>query len=145
MTHVTGNSLLGTDGDDILMGGSGSNTLTGGGGGDTFVIDASKLSGTIHDMITDYNFTDGDKVDLSELLNGLPSNTTSLADHVSVTQTGSQVGTNTYSLNVDTDGAAGSAQPVHVADVTLADTTHHSLQIIFEDSSNQAHTVTTTF
>ncbi|WP_434051449.1 MAG: DUF5801 repeats-in-toxin domain-containing protein [Roseibium sp.] len=60
------NILVGTDGDDVLIGGLGADTLTGGGGADTFVLNSLAEA----DIITDYTFTDGDKVDLGELLDG---------------------------------------------------------------------------
>ncbi|MBN9671090.1 DUF5801 repeats-in-toxin domain-containing protein, partial [Roseibium aggregatum] len=60
------NILVGTDGDDILAGGLGSDILTGGEGADTFVL--SSLAEA--DVITDYTFEDGDKLDLGLLLDG---------------------------------------------------------------------------
>ncbi|MEH2513019.1 T1SS-143 domain-containing protein [Nitrobacteraceae bacterium AZCC 1564] len=58
--------LLGGDGDDVLNGGQGNDTLSGGKGADMFRIDAV---GTSHqDTIVDYDFTQGDKLDLSALL-----------------------------------------------------------------------------
>jgi Ca2+-binding RTX toxin-like protein len=58
------NVLVGTDGDDILAGGLGADLLTGGGGADTFVL--SSLAEA--DIITDYSFAEGDKIDLGALL-----------------------------------------------------------------------------
>ncbi|MET1411007.1 DUF5801 repeats-in-toxin domain-containing protein [Roseibium sp. HPY-6] len=60
------NILVGTDGDDVLIGGLGTDTLTGGGGADTFVLNSLAEA----DIITDYAFADGDKIDLGELLDG---------------------------------------------------------------------------
>ncbi|MEP1571697.1 DUF5801 repeats-in-toxin domain-containing protein [Roseibium album] len=60
------NVLVGTDGDDILIGGLGSDTLTGGAGADTFVLNSLAEA----DIITDYAFADGDRIDLGELLDG---------------------------------------------------------------------------
>ncbi|MCY0093293.1 hypothetical protein OEG82_04515 [Hoeflea sp. J2-29] len=64
-------SLFGSLGEDILNGGAGFDILSGGGGADTFVFDADALADvdlSILDLIADYNFDDGDVVDLSELL-----------------------------------------------------------------------------
>ncbi len=58
------NILVGTDGDDILIGGLGSDTLTGGEGADTFVLNSLAEA----DIITDYTFGEGDKLDLGQLL-----------------------------------------------------------------------------
>ncbi|HOS15311.1 MAG TPA: VWA domain-containing protein, partial [Smithella sp.] len=59
-----GNDILsGGSGNDILSGGTGSNTLTGGAGADTFT-----LSAQANDTVKDYSQTDGDKVDISAIL-----------------------------------------------------------------------------
>ncbi|WP_055660890.1 T1SS-143 repeat domain-containing protein [Roseibium aggregatum] len=60
------NVLVGTEGDDILAGGLGSDLLTGGGGADTFVL--SSLADA--DIITDYSFDEGDRLDIGALLDG---------------------------------------------------------------------------
>jgi Ca2+-binding RTX toxin-like protein len=57
-----GDSLNGGAGDDTLIGGTGTDTLTGGLGADSFVFDA--ISATA-DIVTDYNFGDGDVLDLT--------------------------------------------------------------------------------
>ena len=59
-----GNDILsGGTGNDILSGGTGNNTLTGGAGADTFT-----LSAQANDTVKDYSQTDGDKVDISAVL-----------------------------------------------------------------------------
>ncbi len=58
--------LIGGAGDDILKGGAGENTLTGGEGADTFVLEDIDVA----DIITDYDFDEGDVVDISALLDG---------------------------------------------------------------------------
>ncbi|MEX0957527.1 MAG: tandem-95 repeat protein [Rhizobiaceae bacterium] len=63
--------LIGGDGDDILIGGMGDNTLTGGAGADVFVIDPSAFTGDARDFITDYDFGEGDRIDLTALLDGI--------------------------------------------------------------------------
>jgi T1SS-143 domain-containing protein len=70
LTGLGGNdTLVGGLGDDTLIGGEGLNTLTGGDGADTFVIDPSALSeiGMV-DIIADYDKSEGDTVDLGNLL-----------------------------------------------------------------------------
>ncbi|NUS70479.1 MAG: type I secretion C-terminal target domain-containing protein [Ensifer adhaerens] len=86
-------------GNDMLYGGAGADHMAGGGGGDTFVI-GSDAPG-IEDVITDYNYGDGDAVDLSELLGSLPSNTTLENNYVRVQDAGGD----NANLQVDTDGA----------------------------------------
>jgi VCBS repeat-containing protein len=56
--------ISGGEGDDILAGGTGSNTLSGGSGADTFII-----SEGAQDTILDYSKIQGDKVDISAVLN----------------------------------------------------------------------------
>jgi Ca2+-binding RTX toxin-like protein len=59
-----GNDIIyGQEGNDILSGGTGSNVLSGGSGADTFVI-----SNGAHDTILDYSKLEGDKVDISGIL-----------------------------------------------------------------------------
>lgn len=69
-----GNDIInGGAGNDIFSGGTGNNILTGGSGADTFIISKDG-----HDTITDYSKADGDKVDISSVLD------TSAGDHLDV-------------------------------------------------------------
>ncbi|TBW10930.1 type I secretion C-terminal target domain-containing protein, partial [Azotobacter chroococcum] len=61
------NLLIGSDEDDILIGGAGDDTLTGGNGADTFVWRAGD---TGNDVVTDFAPSEGDTLDLSDLLQG---------------------------------------------------------------------------
>ncbi|TEW55381.1 type I secretion C-terminal target domain-containing protein, partial [Psychromonas sp. RZ22] len=61
-------TLSGEDGDDTLYGGLGDDILTGGSGSDTFVWLSDETYGK--DTITDFNVAEGDKLDLSDLLQG---------------------------------------------------------------------------
>jgi surface adhesion protein len=64
----TGKDLLdGGDGNDTLLGGKGDDTLIGGLGGDTFVW---KAGDTGTDVIKDFNASQGDRIDLRDLLQG---------------------------------------------------------------------------
>ncbi|HUE92792.1 type I secretion C-terminal target domain-containing protein, partial [Pseudomonas sp.] len=93
-------TLIGGGGDDILIGGLGNDTLTGGGGADTFVFAEMGLAHT--DVITGYNFDEGDKIDLGALLDanfGVASNVT---DFVHITAVGPDA-----KLEVDVDGLNG--------------------------------------
>ncbi|WP_223526813.1 tandem-95 repeat protein [Pseudomonas sp. BF-B-19] len=59
--------LLGGTGNDTLMGGQGNDILIGGSGGDTFVW---KAGDTGNDVIKDFKASEGDRIDLRDLLQG---------------------------------------------------------------------------
>nr|WP_263287941.1 Ig-like domain-containing protein [Pseudomonas sp. BF-R-24] len=59
--------LLGGTGNDTLMGGQGTDILIGGSGGDTFVW---KAGDTGNDVIKDFKASEGDRIDLRDLLQG---------------------------------------------------------------------------
>ncbi|WP_310193844.1 immunoglobulin-like domain-containing protein [Pseudomonas hunanensis] len=61
-----GNDIIfGGAGNDYLTGGKGNDTLTGGSGADTFIW---KAGHTGNDVITDFKASEGDRIDLSDLL-----------------------------------------------------------------------------
>ncbi|WP_421783898.1 DUF5801 repeats-in-toxin domain-containing protein [Kiloniella litopenaei] len=60
-------TLIGGDGDDILIGGEGNDTLTGGAGADTFGFTGS-LDSSNRDVVTDYNIAQGDVINVSDLV-----------------------------------------------------------------------------
>ena len=72
--------LVGGAGNDILVGGTGHNTLTGGTGADTFKV------GQGDDHITDYKIAEGDKVDISSVLN--EADETAARAHLAVVDNG---------------------------------------------------------
>ncbi len=63
--------LQGEAGNDTLIGGVGSDTLTGGSGADTFVFNYLSEEGT--DTITDFNYLEGDKIQVSQVGFGVTS------------------------------------------------------------------------
>ena len=78
----SGQTLIGVGGNDTLIGGKGNDTLISGGGGDVLtgglgadkfkyvaLADSPKSSATATDTITDFSKSQGDKVDLSGILN----------------------------------------------------------------------------
>jgi Ca2+-binding RTX toxin-like protein len=95
--------LLGGNGTDKLHGGTGNDILSGGLGADDFIFGHS--GGFNSDRITDYSFVQGDRIDLSALLDGafgnspIPAN--EIANYVQVTQQGRDV-----TISVDTNGSA---------------------------------------
>lgn len=89
----TGNDLLvGGAGDDILIGGLGDDQLTGGSGADTFTWKAGDLG---KDSILDFNASEGDRIDLSDLLQG--ENDGNLLSYL-------RVDTTTSTLQISTTG-----------------------------------------
>ncbi|WP_226686446.1 cadherin-like domain-containing protein [Stutzerimonas stutzeri] len=63
-----GNDILyGQGGNDILIGGAGDDILYGGTGADTFVWQKGDIG---HDVIKDFNASEGDRIDLRDLLQG---------------------------------------------------------------------------
>lgn len=65
--------IIGSNTDDVILGGSGENKLTGSAGADTFIFKA-ETSYDARDQVTDFSVSEGDKVDISDLLNALSFN-----------------------------------------------------------------------
>ncbi|WP_369177465.1 BspA family leucine-rich repeat surface protein [Candidatus Thiodubiliella endoseptemdiera] len=89
--------LKGGSSNDKLYGGSGNDTLTGGTGADTFFY-GYKNAG--NDIIADFNIAQGDKLDLSYLLDGY-TNAKNIDDYITVENTSGK-----SKLVIDADGAA---------------------------------------
>ncbi|AZD06884.1 T1SS secreted agglutinin RTX [Pseudomonas chlororaphis] len=101
-------TLSGGDGNDIIVGRGGEDTLSGGAGADVFAYLNANEGG---DHILDYNFAEGDTLDLSTLLNtNFVSGTSQVADFVQLAQSGSDI-----RVQVDPDGANNGKQFVDVA------------------------------
>jgi|GEM_PF-1476799 uncharacterized protein YegL len=109
-----GNDVLnGGAGNDILVGGKGNDTLTGGAGADTFVwLKGDTNTGTGVDTITDFKHSEGDKLDLSDLLQG--NNDTNLTNYLKLST--DSAGNST--LSVSSSGSF-TAQGGGTADVTI--------------------------
>jgi Ca2+-binding RTX toxin-like protein len=75
---VNANYLDGGAGNDILVGGAGNDNLTGGAGADIF------KTGVGNDHIMDFNLADGDKVDISAVLNTVETDHSRLDVHTDV-------------------------------------------------------------
>ena len=92
--------LLGTSGNDTFLIGAGADTITGGRGADVFKYTSLSNSPTSSTApittITDFSSTDGDRVDVSAILNG----TSTLNSTIHVNQTG----TSNTSLSVTVGG-----------------------------------------
>jgi Ca2+-binding RTX toxin-like protein len=89
--------LYGNRGDDTLYAGDGTDTLYGGAGIDTFAF----VSNTNSDTIADFNLSQSDKIDISDLLQGYDPLTHAITDFVEITTSGSN-----SILKVDVDGGA---------------------------------------
>lgn len=76
--------LMGEDGDDMLFGGLGADILSGGDGADRFVFD--NLDGV--DTVTDFDDSDGDVLEIGDLLSGFDILDDDIADFVRLSETG---------------------------------------------------------
>ncbi|WP_457787947.1 VCBS domain-containing protein [Pseudomonas sp. PL-6] len=114
-------TLVGGDGDDILIGGLGNDTLIGGAGADTFVF-AETTGASNLDQILDYSFAEGDKLDLSALLNANFVSGSQVSDFVKLVQTGADI-----TVQVDVNGATGGPSFADVAVLTNYGTTGSDL------------------
>lgn len=103
-------TLYGESGNDILHGGKGTDRLTGGGNADTFVFDANDV-GT-KDTITDFKTSQGDKINIHDVLEQYNPATDAIGTFVKLTTVGT-----TTTLSVDVDGAHGSAGFVGIAEL----------------------------
>ncbi len=98
--------LFGQEGDDILSGGDGLDTLFGGSGADTFLLGTS-ADGI--DTIKDFSVSDGDILDISNILTGYDPLTDSLSDFVKVTANAGDT-----LVQIDTTGTGTAYQTVAV-------------------------------
>jgi Ca2+-binding RTX toxin-like protein len=121
-----GDHLYGGPGDDSLQGNGGTDYLYGDAGADTFIFKAaSAFSGNA--TIEDFNTSDGDKIDISDVLQGHYDPVhDAIADFVSLTTSGS----NTL-LKVDLDGTGGTYSPTQIA--TIQGVTGLDLETLISD------------
>ena len=112
------NIIRGLAGDDTITGNQGDDALSGGLGSDTFDYNSNNDG---HDIITDFNLSEGDKLDISDLIDYQSGD--NLADFVGIENIG-----NDSIVHIDLDGA-GSGQSY--VSITLFNTT-----LSFEDLSN---------
>ncbi|WNV09235.1 VCBS domain-containing protein [Tardiphaga sp. 709] len=107
-----GNDLIqGGAGDDILMGGLGNDVLRGGSGADTFKFGAGHIGAANLDSILDFSNAEGDKIDISGLLDGIAgvqADGSNINNYVHLTQNGGNV-----LVQVDTTGAGNFSGNTH--------------------------------
>ncbi|MBN1082104.1 LapA family giant adhesin [Pseudomonas sp. 1079] len=101
--------LLGGTGNDTLIGGQGNDILIGGSGADTFVWKAGDIG---NDVIKDFKASEGDRIDLRDLLKG---ETDSTIDNYLKITTVEGVST----LQVSSEGKLNAAGGLANADVTI--------------------------
>ncbi len=99
-------AIYGLDNDDVLYGGDGNDTLVGGAGADEFVVLATD-TGT--DTITDFSTSEGDALNLSDVIAFDPL-TDTITDFVQITDNGTD-----STVAVDADGTANGASFVTIA------------------------------
>jgi Ca2+-binding RTX toxin-like protein len=102
-------TLKGGNGNDVLFAGAGDNDLYGEAGADTFVFEAATAFDTVDDIF-DFNTTDGDIIDIVDLLTEYDPLTEALTDFVQITTSASH-----SNLAVDVDG--GGNNFVHFAQI----------------------------
>ncbi|MDF3022813.1 MAG: hypothetical protein K0R10_174 [Alphaproteobacteria bacterium] len=116
------NTLSGMTGNDTLDGGAAADTLTGGTGADNFKF--TVIDGTV-DLVTDFNRSQGDKIDIDDIVSGYDPFSSDLNEFVRFDNTG----TNAL-LWVDGDGAVNGESFVLVATFNRVDLIQGDLSII---------------
>ncbi|MFK8036427.1 MAG: type I secretion C-terminal target domain-containing protein [Hyphomicrobiales bacterium] len=121
--------LQGGSGNDTLAGGAGLDTLMGGEGTDTFVFTADTAF-TETDTIWDFSVGQGDKVNITDLLQNFDATTDNIEDFVSLTQSGWKHAL----LSVDVDGGGDNFQAVAIVgygkDLSISEVVDYSDLIV---------------
>jgi len=105
-----GNDLLfGGAGNDVLTGGKGNDMLSGGAGADTFVWKAGDIG---QDVIKDFKLSEGDRLDLTDLLQG--ERGTTIDNYLKITTVGGE-----STLQISTEGKLNAAGGLANADVSI--------------------------
>jgi len=147
----SGNKVIGTGGDDVLVGtpgadwldggsgkdllfgGLGNDTLVGGSNADTFKF--AEVGAANKDTILDYVFAEGDKVDLSALLDTAFNSGSNVANLVKVLDDGTKL-----TVQVDVDGLANGQLWTDVVDLSNVRTNgQDSVSIFFGGVENNIH------
>jgi Ca2+-binding RTX toxin-like protein len=121
--------LYGGDGNDILYGGGGNDYLTGNAGADTFLFKGATAESGVS-IISDFNTSDGDKIDLADVVSGYDPLTMAIANFVQLGTSGANT-----TVSVDTDGSGTSYTQI----VTLASVTGLNLNDLITDGNLIVH------
>jgi Ca2+-binding RTX toxin-like protein len=95
--------IVGGSGDDLLVGGAGNDNLTGGAGADIFRFIKFENGS---DTITDFNLSEGDKIDLRGLLTDVGFSLNDLTLYLRM-----DLGVNQVQLKIDTLGTGNFSSP----------------------------------
>ncbi|AOE86888.1 retention module-containing protein [Pseudomonas sp. TCU-HL1] len=120
-------TLYGGDGKDLLIGGKGNDILWGQGGADSFAWksgDAGVAGSPAQDVVKDFKLSEGDKIDLSDLLQG--ENTSTIDNFLKLIV---DTGTGHATLLVSKDG--------HLNDAGGTPASHADLSITLENAATQ--------
>ncbi|MGH1378754.1 MAG: calcium-binding protein [Alphaproteobacteria bacterium] len=93
-------SIFGDEGNDILYGGLGADMMSGGQGADRFVFEGQSAFSDI-DIIEDFSISEGDALDIADLLIGYDPLADAISDFVQITDNGTD-----SIVSVDRDGGA---------------------------------------
>ncbi|MEH6442273.1 MAG: VCBS domain-containing protein, partial [Oceanospirillaceae bacterium] len=118
-----GDILSGGDGDDILFGGLGNDTMSGGLGADIFTFTSDSNGQT--DTILDFNVIEGDKLDLSDLLD-TAQNSANLDQYLAFEKIGSDT-------VIHVDDLSGTTLDIKLKDIDLTANGNDTDQKIIDD------------
>ncbi|MEZ9580232.1 MULTISPECIES: cadherin-like domain-containing protein, partial [unclassified Vibrio] len=114
LTAGSGNDrLVGGDGNDTLIGGGGSDILTGGDGMDSFVW--LNIEDGVEDTITDFDLSEGDSIDLREVLPELKNTSPDMT--ALLQQIDAKVDGDDIELTINPDGLGTTEQVIVVEDL----------------------------
>ena len=120
-------TILGNTGNEnanLITAGLGDDIMTGNGGADTFMFNVSDTVET--DTVIDFSQLEGDKLDLSDMLDG--ENAANLDDYLSFSQSGSDT-----LVEVKFDGSGSVDQKILLKNVDLTDSGNNSDSQIIQD------------
>ncbi|NQZ42573.1 MAG: VWA domain-containing protein, partial [Moritella sp.] len=129
-------TLIGGAGNDMLIGGSGNDILTGGSGIDTFVwLDGDDGSAAVRtvDLITDFNI-DEDKLDFSDLLQGVGSD--DLSHYLDMSFKNESDGSVTTTINIHTEGNGSGISQVIILDNVDLSTAYSNVDLTSPEGIN---------
>ncbi|WP_372156399.1 retention module-containing protein [Vibrio sp. 10N.239.312.D08] len=106
-------TLVGGDGNDTLIGGGGSDILTGGDGMDSFVW--LNIEDGVEDTITDFDLSEGDSIDLREVLPELKNTSPDMT--ALLQQIDAKVDGDDIELTINPDGLGTTEQVIVVEDL----------------------------